>query len=145
MRPMPSCEAGAGYDFSAAVEADLSIAGFDVTGLGCVACEDEPCTAMATACANDGEPYSVTGCHCEGPAPVAAPVTCDNVECQSTCRQLREHSMEPPDCCGCVTGDTLGLRGAADWYSECDACGWVILVILTFCGLGVAAALLGSE
>lgn len=145
VRPTPSCAAGAGYDFSDAVEADLTISGFDVTAVKCAACEDPPCTAVATACASDGEAYSVAGCRCEAPAPARARTTCDNVECQTPCYQLREYSMEPPDCCACVTGDTMGLRDAADWWSECESCGTVMLVILVLCGIGVGAALLGSE
>eukprot|EP01043_Picozoa_sp_COSAG02_P026488 COSAG02_NODE_1528_length_12089_cov_21.637698_6_plen_146_part_00 len=145
MRPTLSCEAGAGYDFSAAVQADLTIDGFDVTGVECVTCEDPPCTAVATACASDGEAYSVAGCRCAAPAPVAAPATCENVECQTQCHQLREYAMEPPDCCACVTGDTLGLRAAADWYSECESCGTIVVVILVFCAIGAGAAVLGSE
>ncbi len=145
MRPTPSCEAAAGYDFSAAVEADLSITGFNVAGVECVACEDPPCTAVATACTSDGQAYSIAGCRCAAPAPVAAPATCDNVECQTPCRQLREYSMEPPDCCACVTGDTMGFRDAADWYSECESCGTIVVVILIVCTIAAGIALMGSD
>ena len=57
VRPTPTCAAGAGYDFFAATETDLSVAGFDVTGVACAA-EDDVGTAVVTACGADGEEYA---------------------------------------------------------------------------------------
>lgn len=144
VRPTPACAADAGYDFSAATETDLSVAGFDVTGVACAA-EDDVGTVVVTACGADGEEYAVAGCRCAAEAPEVPAPTCDGVVCRSECRQLRVRSMEPPDCCACVTGDTLGLRDMGDAWSECKWCGTVGWVILGCVIIGASTAVLGSE
>lgn len=84
VRPVMNCGSD-GYDFAAVTEADLTIAAFDVIGVTCQGSCTAPCVASASACAVDGEPYSLTGCNCATtpiPVPDLAPECTDSDDCK---------------------------------------------------------------
>ena len=103
VRPEMNCGSN-GYDFASVAETDLTVDDFDVTGVVCQGTCTAPCTATASVCSADGEPYTVTGCNCGAPPAPAPP---------------------PPPPPECTDSDDCKWHEACDEDQTCEFWGFV--------------------